>query len=86
MTDMPARTFRLVVQRVGDVHRPTFRVIAYGEAGGGAHADFATLDALLDAVHAAGPDFVLDLRAEGSIVFAGEMALDDGQLRALGLA
>jgi hypothetical protein len=79
------RTFRLVIQRVRADRLPSFRVIAYREAGVHAHADFATLGALLDAFEAAIPGVVLDPLAEGSILFAGEMDLDDTQLRVLGL-
>jgi hypothetical protein len=83
---LPRRTFRLVIQRVGENRRPSFRVIAYGEASGiNARAEFATLQALLGALETAVPDVVLNLRAEGSIIFAGEMGLDDAQLRAMGL-
>jgi hypothetical protein len=57
-----------------------------GEVSGiNARAEFATLQALLDALETAVPDIVLNLRAEGAIIFAGEMELDDAQLRALGL-
>lgn len=82
----PPRTLRLVIQRVGDDRQPSFRVIAYGGDGINAHADFATLPALLAALITAVPDVDLDLRARGSIIFAGEMELDETQLRALGLA
>jgi hypothetical protein len=51
-----------------------------------AHAEFSTLSGLRDALDVALPAAVLDLQSTGSIIFAGEMALDDGQLRALGLA
>lgn len=79
------RSFRLVIQRVeGDWH-PSFRVIAYGEAGANAHAEFATARALFDALETAVPNVVLDLHAQGSIVFAGVVELDDTQLRSLGL-
>jgi hypothetical protein len=81
----PGHTFRLVIQRIGDERRPSFRVVAYGEDGGCALTEFATLRALLDSLHATLPDLVLDLKAAGSIVFAGEMKLDDAQLRALRL-
>jgi hypothetical protein len=66
----PPRAFRPVIQRVGDDHLPSFRVIAYGEVGGNARVEFSSLRALLDALDAAVPDVVLDLWAEGSIVFS----------------
>ncbi len=83
---LPQRTFRLLVQRVGDSCRHSFRVLACGEPGVHAHADFATHRALHDALDAAVPDLVLDLGSEGSIIFAGEMELDETQRRILGLA
>lgn len=83
---VPQRTFRLVIQRVGDDRCPSFRVVAYREAGIHAHSEFHTLRALIEALEAAVPDVVLDLQVEGSIIFAREIELDDTQLRTLGLA
>lgn len=82
----PRRSLHLVIQRVGDDRGPSFRVIAYGEAGRGLHAEFSSLRALQDALAAAVPGVVLGLCAEGSIIFTGEMELDEVQLRTLGLA
>jgi hypothetical protein len=82
----PGRSFRLVIQRIGAPRGPRFRVIAYGDDSMRAWADFTTLTELLDALGSATPNIILDLRADHSIIFAGEIALDDSQLRALGLA
>jgi hypothetical protein len=82
---LPGRKFRIVIQRLRDDRRPGYRIIAY-EDDVTAQADFASLSALLFALDSALPDVVLDLAAETSIIFAGEMELDDTQLRVLGLA
>jgi hypothetical protein len=83
---MPQRTFRLVVQQIGNRLHGSFRVIAYGDAGIKGQADFTSFSVLLDTLHSAVPDVVLNLRAEGSIIFAAEMQLSDSQLKALGMA
>ena len=67
---MPQRTFRLVIQRIGDGGLPSFRIIVYGDGGLKANADFSTLRALLDSLDSAMVDAALDLRAEGSVLFA----------------
>jgi hypothetical protein len=82
---MPPCTVRLVVERIGDHLHGSFRIIAYGEGGIRAHADFATVSALLDALHAVVPDEALDLRVHGAILFAREIELSESQLKALGL-
>ena len=82
----PGREFRLIVQRVGSERHAAFRVIAYGDTGIHGHAEFSTLGDLLDTLNTAVPEVVLDLQSQGSILFAGEMELDDTQLHALGLA
>lgn len=48
-------TFRLVLQRVGSGRLPSFRIVAYGESGSHAHAEFPTLGFLLDAECRVGP-------------------------------
>jgi hypothetical protein len=79
----PARKFRLVIQQLG-YRAPHFRVVAYGE-GMKAHADFSSLPDLLSALDAALPDVRLNARAAGSVVFAGDLELDDLQMRTLKL-
>lgn len=69
-----------------------FRVVVYGDLEKPRHADFNSGQALLEALHAALPDFdtqglSLDPLhgGHGSIVFAGEIELSDRQLGLLGL-
>lgn len=83
---------RMVIQQIEAVH-PSYRVVVYGDREKPRHADFKSGQMLLDALHAALPDFdasrlSLDALAEGhgSIVFTGEVAVDDRQLGLLGLA
>lgn len=71
---------------------PAYRVVVYGDWEKPRHADFSSGKALLEALRAALPDFdtcglSLDpLRGRrGSIVFAGEIELNDRQLDLLGL-
>jgi hypothetical protein len=82
----PKRPFRLVVQRTGDTRRTRFRVIAYNGNSTSATAEYGTLFELVGVLDSAVPEVVLDLKTNGSILFSGEIELDDSQLRALRLA
>jgi hypothetical protein len=81
----PGRSFRIVIQRLGDDRRSGYSITAYGD-GISAKADFSSLSALLFVLDSAIPEVVLDLAPETSIVYAGDMELNDSQLMALGLA
>lgn len=85
---MPAspRQFRLVIQRIANDSASAFRVVAYGEGAANTSAEFASLSALVNALDSSGVGITLHLRTAGSIIFAGEIAMDEAQLRALGLA
>jgi hypothetical protein len=80
MRSMPQRrrTLRLVIQRVGDAHHPAFHVIAFGEAGGNACAEFSTLSALLNVPDTAVRDVVLDLCADQTLVFTRRLQYGRG--------
>jgi hypothetical protein len=80
------RPFRVIVQRRGDSRDPKFRIIAYGDDPISAIADYNTLPELLNALAATLPDVVLNLSAEGSVIFTGEIEMDESQLKALRLA
>lgn len=80
------RDFRLVVQRTTDDRDPRFRIVAYAEGTVGVRSsELESLSALVGALASAGLEVDLDLSAVGSIIFAGEVEMDDSQLRALGL-
>jgi hypothetical protein len=79
------RPFRLVIQRIAGNLGPKFRVIAYGDDPICAIADYDELGELVKALDSAIPEIALDLNAEGSVVFTGEVEMDDAQLRLLRL-
>lgn len=80
------RQYRLVVQRIAIDDAQAFLVVAYGEGAASVKlSKFESLTALMDALDSVGVGVTLDLRTAGSIVFAGEVAMDEAQLRALGL-
>lgn len=83
-------SLRIAIQQIESAQKPCFRILAYGERRSFGHADFATLEELITTLQAALPDFtgwIIDSNTEtsGSIVFTGNMELDEGQLRVLGL-
>jgi hypothetical protein len=80
------RQFRLVVQRIGDHRGQKFRIVAYGSDTSSARAEFASLLELLEALESAALELVLDLGAEGSIIFSGGIEMDNSQLKSLKLA
>lgn len=71
---------------------PAYRVVVYGDVEKPRHADFNSRQALLEALQGALPDFdtsglSLDPlhQGKGSLVFAGEIELNDRQLGLLRL-
>jgi hypothetical protein len=81
----PGRRFRIVIQRLRDDRRSGYSITAYG-GDISAKAEFSSLSALLFVLDTAIPEVVLDLAAETSVVYSGDMELNDSQLMALGLA
>jgi hypothetical protein len=82
-----------VIQQIVKAGKASFRLVAYGGSRGPGYSDFDSLDALLNALHIAIPDFdasSVSIKVAGgnqtSVVFAGEMELDDHQLSILGLS
>jgi hypothetical protein len=83
---------RIVIQQLGIAAMPRYRVIAYGDQQSPRHSDFDGARILLDTLRSAIPDFdssQLSLNpleeGIGSIVFTGEVDLDNWQLAILGL-
>ncbi len=84
---------RVIIQRIGEEAEFIWRVVAYGGRKALGPADFPSRETLLDVLPMAFPDFDqagLSLAdpgpANSSILFAGEMELDDEQLSVLGLS
>jgi hypothetical protein len=82
-----------VIQQIVKDRTASFRVVAYGGNRAPGHSDFDSLDGLLKALHSAVPGFddsSVSINVAGgnqtSIVFVGEMDLDDNQLSILGLS
>lgn len=84
MSSWPRR-YRLVIQRLVNGDAPAFRVVAYGEGASSTSSDFQSLSALVDALDSSGLGVTLHLFTTGSIVFAGELEMNEAQQRALGL-
>ena len=89
----PRYPLRTVIQQIVKAGMTSFRIVAYGGSHGPRHSDFESLDALLKALHSAVPGFddsSVSINVAGgnqtSIVFSGEMDLDDNQLSILGLS
>lgn len=85
-------SLRIVIQHIGGKADSTWRVVAYGGRRALGHADFPSRTMLLDVLSIAIPDFdkaVLSLTdpgpSESSILFTGDIELDDEQLSILGL-
>lgn len=82
---------RMVIQQIGGFE-VAYRAVVYGDGERPRHVDFKNGQVLLQALHAALPDFdtsSLSLgplrEGQGSIVFADEVELSDQQLGLLGL-
>lgn len=89
----PRYPLRIVIQQIVKDGPASFRVGAYGGNRGPRHSDFDSPEALLKALHSAVPGFDgsgVSINVAGgnqtSIVFAGEMDLDDNQSSILGLS
>lgn len=93
MSSPKTHSLRVVVQHRRVNQQSSYRLVAYGGAGGdyiSGSAEFESLDRLLKALHSAVSGFdesALSIRKtpETYIAFAGEMKLDDSQLSLLGL-
>jgi hypothetical protein len=88
----PGNPLRIVIQQIVRAGTSSFRIVAYGGNRGPRHSDFDSRGALLKSLHSAIPGFddsSVSINVAGgnqtSIVFAGEMDLDDDQLSILGL-
>ena len=83
-------SLRVVIQQI---HSPAhiYRLVVYGNPRTYRPAEFESLDQLTQALHAAVPGFQGTISSPlpetkgTSIVFSGEMELDDSQLTRLGL-
>ena len=91
MTDDPI-PLRVVIQQLGIVATPRYRLIVYGDELKPRHFDFSSAAVLLEALKAAVPEpdvsqLSLDplQQGQGSIVFDGEKLISAEQLSALGL-
>ena len=89
----PMYPLRIVIQQIVQTGTSSFRIVAYGGNRGPRHSDFESRNALLEALHSAVPGFddsSVSINVAGgnqtSIVFAGELDLDDNQLSILGLS
>lgn len=80
------RSFRLVVQQAGVCWRPAFRIIIYGDDPISAIADYGTLIEVRNALNAVLPEVVLSPGGSSTVIFTGEVELDQSQLRVLRLA
>ncbi|MGB6831156.1 MAG: hypothetical protein WBE41_24125 [Terracidiphilus sp.] len=83
---------RVVIQQLGIVATPRYRLIVYGDELKPRHFDFSSAAVLLEALKAAVPEpdvsqLSLDplQQGQGSIVFDGEKLISAEQLSALGL-
>ena len=86
-------SIRIVIQRVVEPGKKTYRVVAYGGRQALGHSDFHSLEHLLDVLHSAVPGFDATQFAAAnspdeisSIIFADEVELDDSQLATLGVS
>lgn len=85
MPSLP-RQYRVVVQRFASDGALAFRVVAYSEGIASANSsEFESLSALVDALDSSGLGITLHLWTAGSIVFAGEVAMNESQLQTLRL-
>lgn len=91
MADDPI-PLRVVIQQLGILATPRYRLVVYGDELRPRHSDFASAVVLLEALKAALPELdVSQLSLDplrqggGSIVFDGEMLFSAEQLSALGL-
>jgi hypothetical protein len=91
MTDDPI-PLRVVIQQLGIVATPRYRLIVYGDELKPRHFNFSSAAVLLEALKAAVPEpdvsqLSLDplQQGQGSIVFDGEKLISAEQLSALGL-
>jgi hypothetical protein len=85
-----SHSLRMVIQQIG--LKPAYRVAVYGDLEKPRHADFNTGQILLETLQTALPDLdtsSLSLnplqKGQGSVVFAGEIMLNERQLGLLGL-
>jgi len=89
---MPAKSFRVVIQRVLSEPKIAYRLIAYGDDAKPAHAYYDDIESLLNALRSAaiavdeGTIRAGELDPGGpSVMFSGELDLDESQRRMLGL-
>lgn len=85
------QTLRMVIQQIGAVN-PSYHLVVYGDGEKPKHSEFLSAEALLKTLRTAVPDLDLSQHSlnplsggQGSIVFAGEIALGASQISALGL-
>ncbi|HKO17522.1 MAG TPA: hypothetical protein VJU82_01415 [Acidobacteriaceae bacterium] len=82
---------RIVIQQLATPGELPYRIIAYDGNRVLGHSDFASLEALVGMIRSAIPAFdestlsVAESDNPASILYAGEMELDDSQLAFLGL-
>ena len=84
---------RIVIRQIFKAGKASFLLAVYGGNRAPGHSDFDSLDALLKALHGAVPGFDdsgVSIKVAGgnqtSVVFAGEMELDNHQLSIPGLS
>ena len=83
---------RIAIQQLDVSENPAYRVVVYGDDRHPRHSDFGNAHILLETLRAAIPDFDFSkltmnpLRdGQGSMVFTGEVRLNETQLSHLGL-
>jgi hypothetical protein len=92
MPDTARHSLRLVVQHIEESGRSRFRLVGYGDTENYKPAEFASLDALREALAAVFPDLgnalpALDPEARGtSILLIRDAELDGRELRLLRLS
>lgn len=87
-----AYLLRIAIQQLGVSEHPAYRVVVYGDDWHPRHSDFGNAHTLLETLRSVIPD--LDLSkltmnplggGQGSMVFTGEIRLNETQLAHLGL-
>lgn len=84
---------RVVIQQLSASENPGYRIVVYGDSQPPRHADFTTAQILLETLRAAMPNLDLSKLSlhplemgQGSIVYTGEIKLNQAQLSMLRLS
>jgi hypothetical protein len=90
MAPSQGSTLRLVIQRICLPHISCYRLVAYGDGQAYQPVDFDSLGQLVERLRSVAPNFnatiLPEANAHTSILFSGNIELDDSQILRLGLS